>query len=179
MKKYVILLLFILFSTVSFSQKGTISVGAKGGLVYTQDYFKDLGVKYLYGLNIDYNLTDALEASLSGLMNTNAEKYSGDALSVYSTNLDFRLYLLQMRTWATGPALGGQYIYAKNKVHNDTELSCLGFNLGWHFKVFITDNLGANVGWRYTNAKEKANERSFPMNHHLFYAGLTYSFNLF
>jgi opacity protein-like surface antigen len=178
MKKTLFILLFASLAVCSHAQRGNLSVGVKGGYVYSSNYFRD----YLYGANVDYHLTDALELAFTGLMNPQAKfkhDTQTDKFKVYSLNLDARLYLLNMRTWGMGPALGGQYLYTYNTTDNYKDVSTLGFNLGWHTRFNITDNVRINAGWRYTNIKDKTDYRTNDIGHHLFYAGVTYTFELF
>ena len=167
MKKTVLILLFAGLATHAFSQVGDLTVGLKSG--YTTGYDN-----FLYGFDAAYNLTGSLEIAFTGVMNPNIslkDNYSGktDKLSVYSGNLDARLNLLPSRTFGIGPALGGQYLSVKNKTSAYGTFNVLGFNIGIHGKVNITDNLLINGGWRYTNAKEDA-------SYHFFYLGVAYIF---
>ena len=168
MKKTVLLILLFAGLTVrSFSQVGDLTVGLKSG--YTTGYDN-----LLYGFDAAYNLTGSLEIAFTGVMNPTIslkDDYTGrtDKLSVYSGNLDARLYLLSTRSWGIGPALGGQYLSVKNKTNEYGTYNVLGFNIGVHGKVNLTDNLLINGGWRYTNAKEDA-------SYHFFYLGLAYAF---
>ncbi|MDR1783943.1 MAG: porin family protein [Dysgonamonadaceae bacterium] len=182
MKKLIFLVLFVSVSMISYSQyRGNLSVGLKGGYVYSSDYFRD----FLYGASVDYHWTDALEVAFSGLMNPQVSFKDGNdkyEYKVYSANLDLRLYLLSMRTWGMGPALGGQYLYTLEKQSNgsfEKDVASLGFNIGWHTRFNITDNVRLNAGWRYTNIKDKSNDTTHDIGHHFFYAGLTYAFELF
>ena len=181
MKKTVFAFLFTALSVSAFCQKGDITVGAKGGYVISTNYYKDM----LYGFDVAYNLSDPFEVVLTGMFNPNISykdvQNNKKNLAVYSANLDFRLYLIHMQEWATGPALGGQYYIVNNTTDNLGANKAWGFNLGWHVRVNLTDNLKLNGGWRYTNAKAKdksnwwSNE-TFDMSHHLIYIGLAYTF---
>lgn len=187
MKKTVFILLLTVLSVQAYSQKGDLTVGAKGGYLFSPNYYKDI----LYGIDVAYHLSDPLEIAFTGLMNPNITSYEDinnvkKKLAAYSANLDFRLYLIHMREWATGPALGGQY-YIVNDITKTTEnydYKALGFNIGWHIRANLTDNLKINGGWRYTNAKAKDKSKywddnsSFDISHHLFYVGIAYTFEL-
>ncbi|GHU62946.1 hypothetical protein FACS1894160_0560 [Bacteroidia bacterium] len=153
-----------------FAQKGDVTVGAKGG--YMSKY-KDV----LYGLDAAYHITDPLEIVVTGLMNPNITlkdelDMSKNKLAVYSASADFRLYLAMQRSWGMGPILGGQYLSVVNKTDDLYNVGVLGFNLGWHIRASLTDNLKINGGWRYTNAKEE-------MKYHFFYVGLAYTFEMY
>jgi len=186
MKKTVFALLLAFLSLSAYSQKGDLTVGAKGGYVYSPNYYNGI----LYGIDVAYHINDPLEVVLTGMMNPSVPYVSEDVkqktnqtLAVYSANLDFRLYLIHQQTWATGPALGGQYYsVSKTSIPNYGSDHALGFNIGWHFRVNLTDNLKLNAGWRYTNAKAKEKDSvyglSFDMSYHLFYLGLAYTFEL-
>jgi len=204
MKKTVFILLLAILSVQAYSQKGDLTVGLKGGYVYSPHYYNGS----MYGFDVAYNISDPLEVIFTGMTNPNVpynvlnmsykpnspisesnKKYFTENLAVYSANLDFRLYLIHMQTWATGPALGGQYyIVGKNQygpnstnsANNTYTNKALGFNLGWHVRVNLTDNLILNGGWRYTNAKAKDKNSvynlSFDMSYNLFYLGIAYMF---
>ncbi len=174
MKKIFLLLFVVILSASSYGQAGDLFVGAKGGYVTS---YKDL----LYGFDVAYHLADPLEISFTGLMNPDMkvdDEIDGKSkISLYSANLDMRYYLLLQRTWGMGPALGGQYMYLNKKVLNsptNEEYSSqpLGFNIGWHMRFNLTENVKVNGGWRYTTANKDA-------SHHLIYIGLGYTFNLF
>jgi len=181
MKKTVIILLIGILSVSAFSQSGNLTVGAKGGYIYSPSDMPFKGI--LYGIDVAYHLSDPFEVVLTGLMNPSIPR-DKTGLTVYSANLDFRLYLIHQEIWATGPALGGQYYFVNNKSDNLDANKALGFNIGWHARVNITDNLILNGGWRYTNAKSKDkakywdNSASLDISHHLFYIGLAYIFEL-
>ncbi|GHU92244.1 hypothetical protein FACS1894155_12430 [Bacteroidia bacterium] len=158
----------------SYAQKGDLYLGAAGG--YITNY-----KGAVYGLNVSYHLTDPLEVSLTGLMNP---EIKGDVdtpdettIKMYSVNLDFRFYMVLQRNWATGPVIGGQYSYLdknyiKYPINNQYYLNVAGFNMGWHLRGNLTENLKLNGGWRYTTANQNA-------SHHLFYVGLGYTFSLY
>jgi opacity protein-like surface antigen len=174
MKKIVFVLFMAFFTISSYAQVGDLTVGATGGYV-TQ--YKD----GMYGLNLSYHLSDPLEVSFTGLMNPNItltdefNKNIKEKLNVYSLNLDLRYYMLLMQDWGTGPALGYQYLIVKDKSSNSLALgdfNASGFNIGWHARFNITDNLKIMGGWRYTMASEEA-------RHHFIYLGIGYTFNLF
>jgi len=184
MKKTILALLLAVLSISAFSQKGDLSVGAKGGYAYSPNYYKGM----LYGMDVAYHLSDPLEVAFTGLFNPNISyediNKGKKNLAVYSANIDFRLYLIHQESWATGPALGGQYYIVNNTTDKLGAYKALGFNIGWHFRVNLTDNLKLNAGWRYTNVKAKDNSKwwssnnSFDISHHLFYVGLAYTFEL-
>lgn len=170
MKKTALILLFAVLSVRVFSQVGDLTVGLKSG--WTTGYNN-----LLYGFDAAYNLTGSLEIAFTGVMNPDISREDKLAvgpdriskLSVYSGNLDVRLYLLSSRTLGIGPALGGQYLSVKDKTNEYGTFNALGFNIGMHGKASLTDNLLINGGWRYTNAKENA-------NYHFFYLGLAFTF---
>ena len=184
MKKILLISLLTITSISVFPQKGDLTVGAKGGYVLSNSYYNGA----LYGIDLAYHLSYPLEIAFTGLMNQSISyedilKNKKD-LSVYSANLDFRLYLLHQREWATGPALGGQYYIVNNKTDNLGADKTLGFNIGWHLRINLTDYAKVNAGWRYTNAKVKDksiywnDNASFDMSHHLIYLGIAYTFEL-
>jgi len=189
MKKTVFILFLAVVSLSAFSQQaGNLSIGAKGGYLFSPNYYKGA----LYGFDVAYHLSSPLEVAFTGLMNSNISyediNNTQKSLAAYSANLDFRLYLVNMQQWATGPALGGQYyIVNVTSSSNKNDLGgnkAWGFNIGWHARFNLTDNLKLNGGWRYTNAKAKdkkfwwSSDNSFDMSHHLFYVGLSYTFEL-
>lgn len=174
MKKIIFTLLFTILFGAAYAQKGDLYFGAKGG--YATDFE---GI--LYGFDIAYQLADPLEVNLSGLMNTGIEsddelnKSEKRRVGIYSASLDFRYFLLLQRTWATGPSLGGQYLFLKKEEMRNNfkyDESAAGFNIGWHFRANLTENIRMNGGWRYTSASKDA-------NHHLIYLGIGYNFSLF
>jgi len=184
MKKTVFILLLAILSIPAFSQKGDLTVGAKGGYVYSPNYYNGI----LYGFDVAYHLSDPFEIAFTGLLNPDIpyvlkdnSKNTNEKLAVYSANLDLRLYLIHMQDWATGPAIGGQYYIVDNKTANLGPDKAWGFNVGWHFRINLTDNLKLNAGWRYTNAKAKNRANwwsndTFDISHHLFYLGIAYTF---
>ena len=185
MKKTALVLLFIVLSVHVFSQKGDLTVGAKGGYIISSNDLKYKG--FLYGIDVVYHLSNPLEVAFTGLFNPNISRKEDNItenLAVYTANLDFRLYLIRMQEFATGPALGGQYYIVNNKSDNLGADKAFGFNIGWHFRINLTDNMILNGGWRYTNckAKDKTNwwnsDSSFDMSHHLIYLGVAYTFEL-
>jgi len=191
MKKITFILLLALLSIQAYSQrKGDLTVGTKGGFVYSPMNLKYNGV--LYGIDVAYSLSDPLEVVFTGMMNPSVPRDSipdknnphpgKEFLSVYSTSLDFRLYLINQREWGIGPALGGQYYIVNNKSNKLDANKAFGFNLGIHGRVNLTDNLVLNGGWRYTNAKTKASkifsDLKFDMSYNLFYLGVAYTFEL-
>jgi hypothetical protein len=168
MKKIVFILLFA-GMTIGVYAQHNLSFGLKSGYMNT---YKDMQ----YGLDIAYQPSYALEFAFTGTCNPNisiADDYAQktNKLSLYSANLDLRFYLIQQSTWGTGPALGGQFLSVKNKTDEFGTYNVPGFNLGWHGRVFVTDNLQINGGWRYTNAKEEH-------GYHFFYLGLAWTFEL-
>jgi len=173
----------------AFSQKGDLTIGAKGGYVYSPEYYNGI----LYGLDVAYHISDPLEVVLTGLMNHKIQYKdyfkTKKELTPYSASLDFRLYLIRMRDWATGPVLGGQYYMVNSKtvaegdkIQREDNFKALGLNVGWHLRVNLTDYVKLNAGWRYSNAKDKDVEHgvssSFDMSHHFLYLGVAYTFEL-
>lgn len=183
MKKTVLILTLIIASVQAFSQKGDLTIGAKGGFVSSNSSVNY--TNFLYGIDVAYHLSDPIEVVFTGLINPNI---TGDdrKLAVYSASMDFRLYLIHNRDWAdfaTGPALGGQYYIINNKTANLGADKALGFNIGWHVRFNLTDYVKVNGGWRYTNAKAKdraswRDDATFDMSHHIFYLGIAYTFEL-
>jgi opacity protein-like surface antigen len=179
MKKLFLFLFMVICSFGAFAQSGDLFVGATGGYITN---YKDL----LYGLNASYHVSDPLEISFTGLINPNIKEegdnvIAGDntakKIKMYSVNLDARFYMVLQRNWATGPSIGGQYTYLDKKYLYSTtneqyKINAAGFNIGWHLRCNITDNIKINGGWRYTSANSDA-------SHHLFYVGIGYTFNLF
>jgi len=188
MKKTGFILLLVVLSIQTYSQRGDLSVGVKGGFLVSTEYYKD----FLYGIDVAYHLNDPIEVAFTGLMNPNISSYKNyqdkeQKLAAYSANLDFRVYLVRVRDWAnfaTGPALGGQFYLVNNKTANLGADKALGFNIGWHARINLTDNVKVNGGWRYTNAKTKDRTNwwndslSFDMSHHFFNLGIAYTFEL-
>jgi opacity protein-like surface antigen len=169
MKKVLFILSMVVLSLQAYSQQGNLSVGLKGG--YTTRYNE------LYGLDVAYHLTDPFEIVYTGLLNPSAsieDNGEKQKRSVYSNSLDLRLYLLMQRDWATGPVLGAQYLSVSNKVNSYDRFNILGFNVGWHVRVNVADNLKLNGGWRYTNLKEDYKDEKYSF----FYVGLAYTFEL-
>ena len=178
MKKAIIILGLVFFSIQSYAQAGDLHFGLQGGYAtYYKEAQRDI-FKPFYGLNISYDLANPLQISLTGLMKPKFFKtvdYNhelSEQLSLYSANLDVRLFLINMGSWATGPSLGGQYMYINKKDNIFGSDNLFGFNIGWHLRINITDNLRATGGWRYSSMKES---ESFS----LFYVGIGYAFNLF
>ena len=187
MKKILVVLLLATLSIHAFSQKGDLTVGAKSGYILSTGDVKFNNI--LYGFDVAYHISDRmpLEVVFTGLMNPSFYRKDEDNkkenLAVYSASLDFRLYLINQREWSTGPALGGQYYIYNNKTADLGSDKTLGFNLGWHVRVNLTDYVKINGGWRYTNAKAKdANhwnkDAKLDLNHHLIYLGIGYTFEL-
>ena len=180
MKKIFFILLLGILSISTFSQKGDLTVGAKGGYAISTSDLKYKGV--LYGIDIAYHLSYPLEIAFTGLMNPSIPR-DNSTLAVYSANMDFRLYLIHQREWATGPALGGQYYIADDKTANLGSDKALGFNIGWHVRANLTDNIKINGGWRYSNASSKDKKSIFgdtkyDISNHLIYIGIAYTFEL-
>jgi opacity protein-like surface antigen len=172
MKKAIVIFCLVCFAAVqAHAQAGDLHVGLLGG--YTT-YYK----APLYGMNLSYTISDPLEISLTGLMNPNIIKTADynhevkENLQLYSANLDARLFLINMEAWATGPSLGGQYLYFNKKDNVLGPDNLFGFNLGWHLKINVTDNLHVNGGWRYSSIKDDD-------SYNLFYLGIGYAFSLF
>lgn len=174
MKKTVpIILLFACLAIRAFSQAGDITVGLKSGWSTSYD-------NLLYGFDAAYNPTGSLEIAFTGIMNPNVSQKDNLAvgidrinnLSIYSGSLDARLYLLSTRSWGFGPALGGQYFSVKSKTNENKNINALGFNIGIHGKISLTDNLLINGGWRYTNAKAEYPEARY----HFVYLGVAFVF---
>ncbi|MDR0699373.1 MAG: porin family protein [Tannerella sp.] len=177
MKKTFVILCLVFFSSVqAYAQAGDFYGGLQGGYI---TYYK----APLYGCNLSYTIFGPLQISLTGLMNPNVNKpaaYNKDVmekLKLYSANLDARLFLINMESWATGPSLGVQYLH-KGKTTFLTDGreesyadNLLGFNIGWHLKVNVTDNFRVNGGWRYSSIKDDD-------SYNLFYVGIGYAFNL-
>ena len=171
MKRLIFILFLGLFVARSYAQVGDLFVGANGGFI----------TKYndgMYGLNVSYHLTDPLEASFTGLLNPNASftdeiDNSISKLNLYSFNLDLRYYMMHMRDWGTGPTLGYQFLVVKDKDPLGVAgFNASGFNVGWHVRANLTDEIKMFGGWRYTMANEEA-------KHHFFHIGIGYTFSLF
>jgi len=186
MKKAVFILSLSILPLLSFSQAGNLTVGLKGGCIYSSS---DLSfTNALYGIDVAYHLSYPLEVAFTGLINPGIPYKDAlgkkKNLAIYSANLDLRFYLINQREWATGPAIGGQYYIVNNKTDDLGADKALGFNIGWHGRINLTDNVILNGGWRYTNVKAKDNTKwwssdaSFDMSHHLFYLGVAYTFEL-
>ena len=182
MKKAIIILGLVFFSMQSYAQAGDLYFGLQGGYA---TYYK----APLYGLNISYDIANPLQVSLTGLMNPSfttttewtlaggEKKIVKEKWELFSVNLDARLFLINMESWATGPSLGAQWLSYKfttsdNSISFGDDDNLLGFNIGWHLRINITDNLRASGGWRFSNMKESD-------NYNLFYLSIGYAFNLF
>ena len=170
MKKEIFILLLVICTVRSYAQAGDLLVGATGGYI---THYEDP----LYGLNVSYHLNDPIELSLSGLLNPNVTRKdeiddSVDKLNLLSLNLDLHYYMMLMRSWATGPVLGVQYLSITDKEASLGDANVTGFNIGWHMRGNISDTMKVFGGWRYTMA---GNEYS----HHYFYVGVGYTFSLF
>ena len=171
MKRSIFILFLGLFFANSYAQVGDLFVGANGGFI----------TKYntgMYGLNVSYHITDPLEVSFTGLMNPNVsltdefDKNDVDKLSLYSFNLDLRYYMLHMRDWGTGPILGYQLFSVKDKNVSLGDFNASGFNVGWHVRANLTDEIKLFGGWRYTMGNDDS-------KHHYFNIGIGYTFSLF
>ena len=172
MKKLFVLFVLAVTGFQSYAQTGDLFFGAVGG--YNAKY-----ENFMYGLNASYHLTNPVEISFTGLMSPkiSVEEYTEKSeLKIYSTELNLRYYMLLQRTWGMGPFIGGQYMCVNEKFLNGSSstntTNAIGFNLGWHMRADITENIKLNGGWRYTSANEEK-------SHHLFYVGLGYTFNLY
>ncbi|MCC8147046.1 MAG: porin family protein [Bacteroidales bacterium] len=125
-----------------------------------------------------------MEASFTGLMNTKIHTKDKDFndpnfdrnVSFYSGNLDLRFMLINSELLATGPALGAQLSKFTRKEYLTDEVvddgTAWGFNIGWHVRFTVAENIKINGGWRYTNAAED-------QSHHIIYLGVGYAFSLF
>ncbi|MDR2805781.1 MAG: porin family protein [Dysgonamonadaceae bacterium] len=177
MKKAIVILCLVFSAVQTYAQAGDLYGGLQAG--YATFYKAPL-----YGVNLSYDVSNPLQISLTGLMNPNITKSAAwnqnikEKLKLYSTNLDVRLFLINMESWATGPSLGAQYLH-KDKttllVSGAKEFysdNLLGFNIGWHIKVNVTDNIRLQGGWRYSSMKDDD-------GYNLFYLGIGYAFNLF
>ena len=171
MKRAIFIFGLFFFSIQSYAQAGDLYFGLTGGYA---TYYK----APLYGLNISYDIANPLQISLTGVMNPKITKpvdYNRELkeqLALYSANLDLRLFLINMKSWATGPSLGFQFMHVNKKDNIFGSDNLPGFNIGWHLRININDNVRALGGWRYTSMKDSD---SFS----LFYVGLGYAFNLY
>ncbi|MCL1938080.1 MAG: porin family protein [Candidatus Azobacteroides sp.] len=178
MKKTIIILGLIFSVMTAYGQAGDLTVSARGAYVSMYPAFT-------YGLDVSYQISDPLEASISGMMNPKITKEDKDfhdpaytrRYSLYTGSLDVRFLLLRMENWSTGPSIGAQLLSFESKDNNHYVVdngTALGVNFGWHLRINVTDNLRLTGGWRYTNTKE-----SVGLSHHAFYLGIGYAFNLF
>jgi hypothetical protein len=169
MKKILVFLTVVLLSASVYAQQGDLSFGAKGS--YLTDY-KNI----IYGLDLSYHLTDPLEISLSQMINPSIikkEDYMRDQkLGLYSTNLDFRYYLIYQRYWGSGPIIGGQYLYVKDKENEIYNINSFGVNIGWHLRVNINDNLRVSGSWKYSSGQDETSYNAYSL-------GLCYTLNIF
>ncbi|MDR0427144.1 MAG: porin family protein [Dysgonamonadaceae bacterium] len=178
MKKIVFILIAALFVLKANAQAGDFTVGLKGAYATKYEGF-------LYGADLAYQLSPLLELNLSGTMNPGIKKtdklFDNDSdpdrrkTSLYTGSLDLRFFLISSDNFSTGPILGGSYAKYETTNLNDNftyDGNYFGFNLGWHAQVRVAENIKINGGWRYTNAKDD-------QNHHIFYVGVGYAFNLF
>lgn len=177
MKKIVFILLPVFFAAGLHAQTraGDLTAGARGAYI-------SMYKSFTYGLDVSYQITDPLEVSLSGMLNPNIKKkdeynsrFDRD-ISLYSGNLDLRFYMLNLETFAMGPALGGQCLFFKitepsTQSVRDEGVST-GFNIGWHIRAELAEDVKLNGGWRYTTATKG-------FSHHAFYIGIAYTFHLF
>jgi hypothetical protein len=170
MKKAIFILGLFFFTIQSYAQQGYLHLGLQGGYA---TYYK----APLYGLNISYDASKAVQISLTGLMNPKIIKpvdFNRDLMeqmALYSANLDVRLLLINMESWSTGPAIGAQYMYLNKKDNIFGTANLFGFNVGWHIRINITENLCATGGWRYSSMKNSD-------SYNVFYAGIGYAFSL-
>jgi hypothetical protein len=165
-----LLTLLTCFVLNTYAQTGDLLLGLQGGF---NSRYKD----GIYGLNVSYHLADPVEASFTGLFNPAVSRTdelfgSVDKLNIYSLNLDMRYYMFLMRSWGMGPTLGYQYLIVKGKDNALNDFSASGFNIGWHTRFNITDELKIMGGWRYTMANEST-------RHHYLYLGIGYTFSLY
>jgi hypothetical protein len=171
MKNFVFALLSMCFSLASYAQVGDTFLGLQGG--YNSQY-KD----GMYGLNISHHFLDQAEASFTGLLNPSislSDTYPEDNLKVYSLSLDLRYYLMLMRSWGMGPVLGYQHLFVQYKEKPWCDFNASGFNIGWHLRGNLTDEIKLMGGWRYT----MANKSSEDTKHHYIYLGFGYTFSLY
>jgi len=169
-KSLIIVFISLLAFSYSHAQTGELSLNLGGGYATKHK-------NALFGLNIDYNIADHFQLSLSHWMNPSIETKEEftnkiEKYGMYATNLDARFFVLHMRDWATGPSLGGQFLIYDDKNIGKKE-NLFGFNLGWHIRANITDNLRVTGGWKWTSLTK--NEPSY----HLFYLGVGWAFELF
>lgn len=169
MKKILLIALLSIFSFGAYAQQGEMSVGLGGG--YTSDY-----ENALFGVNINYNLTDHLQLSLSEMLNPSL-KYDvlglDRKIGMYETSLDARLFLIHMKDWGTGPNIGGQYLIIRDKDNSLRDYDGAGFSIGWHAMANLGDNFRLSGGWKWTSYSEGKD------SNHFFYVGLSYAFDLF
>lgn len=171
MKKTLVLFFLVtVFSLSAYSQnqKGNFFVGAEAGYV---TYYKT-GV---FGVNASYHISNPFELSFTGLINPNVsgqDSWDDSKLGLYSLNLDCRYYILLEKKWSMGPSIGGQYILMDYKDKGYSSDNIVGLNLGWHFKINVTEAAKVNFGWHYTAADKNA-------SHHFAYLGLGYTFGLY
>ena len=181
MKKVFFVLLLILAASFNKAQAqaGDLHIGAVGGY---QSFYKSP----VYGLNLSYDISTPLQVSVTSLANfgfTQKDEFNqaeDRKLKIFSHNLDFRLFLINLETWAMGPSLGCEYLVERGEkqvVDGEVfdslrDFNAFGFNVGWHLRVNVTDNLRLNGGWRYTSSQEEASRNTF-------YLGLGYAFNLY
>ncbi|MDR1371731.1 MAG: hypothetical protein LBJ17_01195 [Dysgonamonadaceae bacterium] len=170
MKRILFTLVLVSIALSAYSQKN-LSLGIKSGYSRMNGY----NLKGMqYGVDVAYQFGYAIEAAVTGIYSPALpSSYTGYDYSLLSASLDLRFYLIQQEIWGTGPAIGGQFFSLKNKNEEYGADNLPGFNLGWHARVFITDdrNLQLNGGWRYTNAQT---EHAY----HLFYLGLAYTLDI-
>lgn len=178
MKRIIFSFLFsVLFISLSNAQhQGDLNVGLRAGYI-TQ--FKNIA----YGVQAGYHLKDPLELNLSFLMNPNIDlkddsfPVNNSKIKMYSTNMELYYYLLGQKTWFMGPLIGGQYCRLKNDYYNANpshveKTDSWALNLGWQMKFSLGENMKLEGGWRYSIATED-------VNHHTYYLGLGYTFQLF
>lgn len=170
MKKIALVLTLAIVSLSAYSQAGGLSVGVRGA------YLTHYETPH-YGIDVSYHLSNSIELSLSQLISpslTLKDKDLGtkEKLGLYSTSLDIRYYMIQQDSWGTGPSIGGQFLYIKDREVSTFDEKMAAFNIGWHIRGNLTENIKLNGGWRYTNGKDET-------RYHSFYLGVCYTFELF
>lgn len=170
MKKYLLIALISLFSLNSYSQVGDLNVGVEGG--YLLQYSNPM-----FGLNVGYMLTDHMEVSLKGIMHPSvkvSDFSTDDKFSLYSLDLCINYYIIHMRDWGIGPAVGCGFASRKDKESTGfLDDDGLGVSLGVKFFGNLGDQFRINGGWKYTTGSE------FLTNFHYFYLGFSYAFDLY
>jgi hypothetical protein len=170
-RRFILAAVLTCFTVSLYAQAGDLFVGAQGGF---NTHYKD----GMYGLNVSYHLLDPVEVSFTGLFNpqiTLTDEFNKnliDKLSVYSLSLDLRYYMVLMRSWGMGPALGYQHLIVNDKEKSLGDFSASGFNIGWYMRFNVTDEWKITGGWRYTMGSED-------VKHHYIYWGIGYTFALY